>query len=111
MTDEEKNEAIKAKKLDYTLVPAVFLKGTATALGHGAQKYSRRGYLRNEDYDVHAWRALLRHVMAIQGGEMIDEEFGLHHIAHIAANCAMIMHYWSENGNSPNWPEPDGTNE
>ena len=106
MPTEDENEAIKAKKLDYTLLPAIFLQGTATVLQHGAEKYSRRGYLKGEQYDVAAWKALLRHVVAIQGGENIDPEFGLHHIYHIAANAAMIAHWFEQRGKTPTFPEP-----
>ena len=104
---DEENRKLKAGKLDYSLLPAVFMEGATRVLEHGADKYKRRGYLENEGYDIQGWRALLRHVVAIQSGEGIDPEFGLHHLHHIAANVAMIVHYWELHGVSPRWPVPE----
>ena len=94
-------------KRDYSLLPGIFLQATAHALSMGAEKYSRRGYLHQPGYDVTAWRALLRHVVAIQSGENYDPESGQHHLNHISANVAMILDYGAEHGLSPNWPEPE----
>ena len=97
----------KTTKRDYSLLPGVFLQATAHALSMGAEKYSRRGYLHQPGYDVTAWRALLRHVVAIQSGENYDQESGQNHLNHIAANVAMILDYGAEHGPSPSWPEPE----
>jgi hypothetical protein len=97
----------KAVKRDHSLLPGIFLDATTDALSNGAAKYSRRGYLHEPGYDISAWRALLRHVVAIQSGENYDLESGQHHLNHIAANVAMILDVTAEHGWSRDWPEPD----
>lgn len=71
------------------LLDADALEGLASVLTFGAQKY-----------DAHNWRkginnsrlvsALLRHLMAIQKGELIDPESGKEHIDHIGCNWMFL---------------------
>lgn len=102
----------KKEKLDLTLLPATFLEEVSKVLVMGAEKHERFGYLDQPDYDVQAWRALLRHVVAIGDGELEDGESGLDHVAHIAANCAILLHLKQDRrGLSREWPQPVGPEE
>lgn len=77
-----------------------FLLEIAQVMTFGANKYGElnwRGGIRTSKL----YGALLRHVMQAMKGEVIDAESGCHALAHVAANCMMIM--WMEQ----NIPELD----
>lgn len=73
------------------LLDADALEGLAEVLTFGAKKY-----------DAHNWRAgiknsrlvsaLLRHLMAIQRGELFDPESGKPHIDHIGCNWMFLSY-------------------
>jgi len=56
-----------------------------------------------QKYDDHNWRkgmkwgrifgAMMRHAWAFWRGESIDEDSGLHHLAHAAWGCLTLMEY------------------
>jgi len=84
MTDKE-NKPMMA------LVPRALILGCAKVLTYGAMKYApnnwRRGMRWGEPAD-----ALLRHFFAWLDGEDLDQESGLSHLSHCAANLAFLMH-------------------
>lgn len=62
-------------------------------LTYGAKKYQPRGW-----QDVEAKRyvdALYRHLSAVHGGEKLDKESGLPHLAHVAVNAMFLL--WDDN--------------
>ena len=83
-------------KLRYDLLDPEGLRGTVEVLTYGANKYTRVedgktiDGARNWEKGI-SWQrvyaALLRHLMAWQGGEDIDPESGLFHIDH--AGCCL----------------------
>lgn len=78
------------EKPDLSLLPPAFLEQTGMALTYGARKYGRGNWTHVERHRFIA--ALLRHIcreMRDPGG--IDDESGLPHTAHIAANIALII--------------------
>lgn len=78
----------------YDLVPVLALEEVAKVLTYGADKY-------NESYDNENWRkvehsqrryysASQRHQAEVRKGNQLDNETGLHHLAH-AISCLMFQ--------------------
>lgn len=70
------------------LLPFDALTEVAKVLTFGAKKYSRRNWEKGMGWG-RLIAAGLRHVFAFMGGEDIDPESGLPHLAH--ANCCFLM--------------------
>lgn len=86
-------------KLDFTLIPVDALEAEAKVWMQGEQKYGRTNWQKlwgDETVEV-VMGSLLRHAFAISKGEMIDEESGVHHAAHIRANAAMLIRHYNQN--------------
>ncbi len=75
-----------------TLVEADFLSGLIDVLEMGAIKYSKDGWKKGLD-PMEIMDSLERHALKWRKGERDDEESGLHHALHIAANC-MFLYYF-----------------
>jgi len=74
----------------YNLLPAHAIDSMAQVLTFGANKYAPNSW-QMVDNPLERYRAaLLRHAFAIQRGELIDDESGLPHSAHIMVNAAFI---------------------
>ena len=103
---KERNLSAKSKKVDLTLVSSHANEAEARVLELGDAKYSRRDYLNQPNYDQDAMRALLRHVGEVMKGNQYDEESGQHHLAHVRANCGIILECWAVHKVEPgvNWP-------
>jgi hypothetical protein len=84
-------EGIKydSEKPDYSLVPPNALNDVVKVLTHGAQKYDRNNWQYLENLDSRYFAASQRHMWALQRGETLDEETGIHHAAH--AICCMMF--------------------
>jgi hypothetical protein len=83
----------KGVKLErYEFMPVQPLREVARVYGYGAKKYSsrnwERGYLWSWSYG-----ALQRHVNAFWGGEDIDGESGLPHLAHAVFHLLALMEF------------------
>lgn len=89
-TGGEKGE--KAEK--FGLMPSGPLMEVAKVFGFGAGKYAPRnwekGYSWRRSYD-----ALQRHLWQFWGGEDIDPESGVSHLAHAVFHCLALME-WSK---------------
>jgi hypothetical protein len=74
----------------YNLLPANAIDSMAMVLTFGAKKYAPEAW-RNVPNGLERYRAaLLRHAFAIQHGELIDEDSGLPHSAHVMCCAAFI---------------------
>lgn len=62
----------------------------AEVAGYGAEKYSHLNYVRGFDWSL-SYNALQRHLMAFWGGEDLDPESGLPHLAHAAWHCMTLL--------------------
>lgn len=71
-------------------VPAWAELEIAKVLAFGAQKYSRGNWAKVENLQERYMDAALRHLNAVRRGESLDDESGLHHLAH-AACCVLFM--------------------
>jgi len=78
-------------KLEYGLLPPLALEETVKVLTFGAKKYERDNWKQVPDSKRRYFDALQRHIWAWKKGEQMDEESGLHHLAH--AMCCLMFLY------------------
>lgn len=83
------------KKYDYgkvrmDLIPLDVVENIGKVLTYGAQKYSDNSWQNLPDFWKRYKAALLRHLTAIDKGELIDPESGLPHIDHVLCNTVFL---------------------
>jgi hypothetical protein len=87
------SEARKEKKgkPDLSLIPYCVEAELARAMMYGEEKYARYDYYKGHKLSdlVSAAR---RHLSKFYAGEDLDDESGVHHLAHCMANCLMMLH-------------------
>lgn len=80
------------KAEQYSLIPTEALAHVARVYAYGAAKYDRdnwrKGYAWHLSYD-----AMQRHLNAFWGGEDLDPESGLPHLAHAVFHCMALLVY------------------
>jgi len=81
-----------SKKLRPTLLPVHSINKVIEVLEFGAKKYAVDNWKTVVDAESRYLNAMLRHVMAVSNGEVIDEDSGLQHMAH--AVCCGLFHLW-----------------
>ena len=93
------NEAKKYDndKVRMELVPMSVVENIARVLTYGATKYSDNSWQNLDNFWNRYKGALLRHLAAIDKGELIDQESGLPHIDHVLCN-AMFLSWGYHNG-------------
>ena len=72
------------------LIPPEALLALSEVYGMGADKYDDHNYLKGYDWSL-SFGALLRHVMAAEKGEWLDDESGLPHVMHAAWHCFALF--------------------
>lgn len=82
-------------KLRYDLIPTSSTKALAEVLTYGAKKYKPNNW-KQGDLDRYT-AAAMRHLEAWRGGEKLDEESGLKHLAHLMTNIAFMIELDSTN--------------
>ena len=82
-------------KIDLSLLPTEALRQEAKVWMQGEQKYGRDNWksLWGEDTVSLCVACALRHTLSILDGELVDQESGLPHAAHVRCNMAMILEY------------------
>ncbi len=76
-------------KLQWSLIPWSEMKDVVKVLMKGANKYSIDNW---KNVDLKRYKdAIMRHQIDYQGGERIDKDSGLPHMAHIICNALFIM--------------------
>lgn len=78
-------------KLPVHLVPPELVREVATVLKNGAGKYGEFNWRFIPVNLSNYVAAIIRHSLCMLDGEMMDEESGLQHAAHIAATAAIIL--------------------
>ncbi len=73
------------------LLPVAIMEETAWVLKGGAEKYGIRNYRHNKVCASTYISAIMRHLNKWREREDLDTESGRSHLAHIAANCAILM--------------------
>ena len=77
-------------KLRFDLVPVKAEKLLVEVLTYGAAKYAPDGWRTVPSAKARYTAALLRHFNAWRGGESVDMESGLSHLAHVLCNAAFL---------------------
>ena len=102
---QSEEHAVTAKrfnsgKVDMTLLPTAAMRAEARVWMKGEEKYGRDNWTKlwGEDTINLCMACALRHSTAIMDGELIDEESGQPHAAHIKCNMSMIIHYMVREG-------------
>jgi hypothetical protein len=72
------------------LIPGDALIEIAKVLSYGAAKYSDRNWEKGMDYHK-LYAPIQRHLWKWWQGEELDEESGLHHLAHAACDILMLQ--------------------
>ena len=88
---QEANKALRYNegKPEFSLIDLNSLEGCAQVLAFGAQKYSRDNWKKGFPLTT-ILDSMLRHIAALQRGEMVDPESGLSHIGHIQCNALFL---------------------
>jgi hypothetical protein len=89
---EEKREGTKndIEKPALSLLPSSMLLEVGEVLTFGAEKYTAHNW-RNGIHLSRLTSAALRHILAFNEGEDMDEESGLSHLAHAICNLAFAL--------------------
>jgi len=85
-------------KMLFACINPEFEKAIAEVLTFGATKYAIDSYRTVPDGEKRFMGSILRHVNAYRGGQKLDPESGLHHLAHVATNLMFVM--WLEANNA-----------
>lgn len=80
-------------KLRYDLIPPEALAEWVRVLTYGAEKYSDRNWENGIDTG-RLFAAMQRHAWAWHGGEELDPEMQIHHMAAVMFNAAAIVTYY-----------------
>ena len=88
----------KSRKAPLDLVPPCAMFEMARAFGYGADKYGRQNWIDERAQCSVYYAAMMRHMLTWFEGEDIDPESGVYHLAHVMANCAILIHM-KENNN------------
>lgn len=78
-------------KQRYDLLPFAALDEVADVLGHGARKYGENNWQQVKNAHKRYIAAALRHISAYQQGQELDEETGLHALAHAVCSLLFII--------------------
>lgn len=97
-------------KVKMELVPLSTVENIGRILTFGAKKYGENKWQGLDNYWNRYKGALLRHLAAIDKGELIDSESGLPHIDHVLCN-AMFLSWGYHNGKGINIEQKDIDNE
>lgn len=78
-------------KAPISLIPSEYIIGTAQVFGFGAAKYGAHNF-RGGIAHSRLIDAALRHLTAINAGELIDKESGMAHLFHASCSLAMLAY-------------------
>jgi hypothetical protein len=82
------------EKTPYALLDPLYLELTAKVLQFGAKKYAAWNWAKGMDWS-RVYSALQRHLNAYWGGEELDPETGLPHLACASCCLMFLMRYQS----------------
>ena len=77
-------------KPSWSLLPQHTTREVVNVLTFGAAKYDRENWRKVPQLQLRYYDAAMRHIDAYRGGEQLDPESDLHHLAH-AICCLMFM--------------------
>jgi hypothetical protein len=80
------------RKIDLTLIPPTFMVEVARAFEDGASKHGGRCNWRDGTVRVSdILPGMMRHLSQYQAGQDFASDSGVHHLAHLAARCAILL--------------------
>lgn len=79
-------------KLRYDLIPPIPLQELARVFTIGAVKYGDENWRKGMKWK-RIFGAIMRHAWAWMRGERLDHESGIHHLAHAAWGCLVLIEY------------------
>lgn len=85
---------LDAGKYRFSLLPIRSVVEIVKVLEFGAKKYDVNNWQHVPDAETRYFDAAMRHLIAFKEGEKLDEESGLHHLAH--AGCCVLFMLWFE---------------
>ena len=89
-----------ADKPRYSLLPAGPLAAVVATLEHGARKCAPGNWVKVPDARTRYFDAAQRHLWAWWGGERLDPDSGLPHLAH-AGCCVLFLLHFDADGPAP----------
>ena len=90
--DSFKNDRID-NKLRWELLPLCLIEEVVKVYTFGAEKYAPNTWQNLDDGYNRYKAALMRHIVAYEKGEQIDEESGIHPLAHAAWNALAMLYF------------------
>lgn len=84
-------DILGASKPDLSLVPPAALIHIAEAMGNGAAKYGAYNWRGKQVQAMTYIAAAQRHLVQYLDGEEVASDSGVHHLAHAAACCAIVL--------------------
>lgn len=78
-------------KAPLSLIPTKFKAELGRVLLYGAKRYGERNWMQLENPRKRYIDAAMRHIDEYVSGERVDDESGLHPLAHAAASLAFIV--------------------
>lgn len=92
VTDPETGGQKGAKLAELGAVDPWALIEVAKVAGFGARKYERYNFAKGYRWSLN-FDAMLRHLLAFWGGEDLDPESKLPHLAHAAWHCLALLSF------------------
>lgn len=80
-------------KLRFSLIPPQPLSDVNRVLEFGAKKYGANNWQKVDNAQERYFNAAMRHLLAWQSGELLDDESGLPHLAHAQCCLMFMMHF------------------
>jgi hypothetical protein len=110
MSNDPKGDQGKLKP-QLQLIPPVFEEELADVLSLGADKYGPWNWRENKVEIMTYLGAMKRHINAVISGQNDDSESQRHHLAHVAAGCAIVIDAKEQGTLIDNRPKKGGSNE
>lgn len=88
---EERGPKELTGKRDWSVFPFREAGSVCDVFEYGAKKYGKPFTYRAGIPTCELLAAIIRHSICIQEGQLIDDESGLPHAAHVAANALMML--------------------
>lgn len=91
MSKKDPKAAIGIKKPSTFAIPPSAIIQLGEAMRTGAEKYGTFNWRGTKIKSSVYYDAIMRHLMEWRDGEVADSESGLHPLAHVMANCAILI--------------------
>ena len=99
----EEGRKFDGDKLRWDLLPIECVEDVVKILTFGAKKYADNNWKLIENSDRY-YAALLRHLTEWRKGNLVDDDSGLPHMAHVMCNVVFLM-WFEQNGKLKNQSE------